>query len=91
MFVSQDIGTLDTLNYINLSFNVMDQLIFFKNFPGLREVVVSHNKIEEVEVNVDELTASTPWLETIDLKGNPLKENSRVFLQSIVRLKILLD
>ena len=89
-FFPPGINSLNELEYLNLSHNLLEDFSIIVNFPGLHEVNVSHNLIKSMDCGADELS-SIPWLETVDLRGNPLEDDSRMILQSIVRLKIIVD
>lgn len=84
-----DISCSDTLKSVNLSFNCLKTIVDLKCFPGIREVDMTHNEVEDVGAGDTDFTAA-PWVESIDLQDNPLKDESRSYLQSIIRLRILI-
>ncbi len=83
-----DLSVLNDLYFLNVSYNHLTECISFMCFPGLHEINMSHNKV--TTVNYDSELAILPWLEAIDLTGNPLNDDNRDYLQSIIRIKILL-
>ena len=86
--VPAELKNLSLLQCLKTSHNLLTVLPSLQCFPNLKVLDASHNHISNCEV--DDLTSS-PWLEEIDLRGNPLEEHICVFLQSVVRLKILVD
>lgn len=57
---------------------------------NLREINVSHNQIDTLGIIKEDLMM-LPWLQEIDLRDNPLSEELRSSLMSVVRVKILLE
>ncbi len=88
-----DFGILSELHRLNLAHNLFKDTVCFQFFPALKELDMSHNQIQEVvwDGGIGGVMASAPWLEVIDFKGNPFKEETHRNLESIVRLKILTD
>lgn len=84
-----DVSCSDALKTVNLSFNCLKTIVDLKIFPGVREINMTHNEVEDVGAGDTDFTAA-PWIESIDLRENPLKDESQSYLQSIIRLKIMI-
>lgn len=84
-----ELKNLIALQVLNLSHNQFEEVPeLIGHLPALTELNLSHNRF--VGISSDELTAC-PSLKTVDLCGNPLRPESVPILESLVRVKVILD
>ena len=81
----KELGLLQTLNLSHNQFTEVPEVT--AHFPALTELNLAHNNLEDV--GSDELTGC-PSLKTVDLRGNPLRPESVPFLESLVRVHVIL-
>ena len=80
-----DLSLVHLLN-LNLSSNLFQTFPpALRLMPALVTVDLSSNWL--AEVHAEDLT-SVPNLESVDLRGNPLRPEVKVLLQSMVRVKV---
>ena len=77
---------LQSLTEISLSSNLFETLPeVLKQLPSLQSIDLSQNRLNVIQSS--DLDAMQ-ILESLDVTGNPLGDDTKVFLQSIVRIRI---
>lgn len=83
----EEFSSLHRLTTIDLSGNEFEVIPeSLRRLPVLTTINLSSNKIQDVSREDYE---SMPCLEQLCLEDNPLREEVRMFLQSIVRISII--
>lgn len=84
----EEFSNLRNLVMIDLANNEFTDIPeVLQRLPALTTVDLSSNKIEEVH---RESYDSLQCLETLILRENPLREDTKIMLQSVVRIKMLI-
>ena len=84
-----ELHQLSLLVKLDISHNQLTYLPeSIRQLPALEELNAAHNLI--TAATSDEMTAS-PSLQTVDLSGNPLDDDIKAVLSSVVRIKIIID
>lgn len=81
---------LPPLQVLNVSYNCLEGLPFSPPLmTTIKDIDVSHNNI--VSFDKEELLSNCPWLESVDLRNNPLDNELHSQLTFVVRIKIILE
>ena len=82
------IEKLTCLEVLKASGNQITELSSISLLKNLKELDIRNNGLCSVEV---QMLSGCPWLESVNVSGNSLDENTKQYLMSLVRLKFIVN